>query len=330
VKALPLSLFAFSTANLRALGRFAALVFAVTCAVSLPLLMDRYAIRGDIHFFTDAGQGNMHTYFFPNWALPFFQLLAWLPEPGAHIAINLMNVAGLYYASAVFGGNRTRLWLSYPLLALLWYGNVDGVIGAGIAWMYSSVGRQQWWLAGLAWTLILTKPQLGLAVGLPLLLRAGVKWNAWPVLAVPALISLASLVIWPLWPLDLLGRLQAAPPDSEGSITLWRYIGPLALLFWLPVMRAGRLPPRKHLLLSLSATALSMPYLQSSSALYLLVHPIGVVGCLVQLGFLMPLLGIKALRLLTVVPLLIYAQLVMAGLGAGPRLRGETDAVSAS
>jgi hypothetical protein len=114
----------------------------------------------------------------------------------------------------------------------------------------------------------------------------------------------------PSWPLDAVARIQNFNPIDWASISPWRWIGPAALLFWIPPLI---LPlARKERFLALMATVpLALPYFQQADLLALFVLPIGWLPVLLgNLGYLFVFFGYQVLSLLWIVPLVIYAAMI--------------------
>lgn len=244
---------------------------------------------------TDRTSPDFTNYLYGYWLLPAFQLLSLLPLPVGYLVMACANIAGIGWAARVFRGNLFIALLSYQMLSVLWYGNIVGIIVGGLALMQWSMRRQKWALAGIGWTIAAAKMQLGLPLGLAIWLIEG--RHPRPLLILLLAVA-ASLALYPGWPLDTIGTVDTA--NTSGNISLWQWVGPLALLLWL------RLP---RTLPEITATlALTSPYFQQGDLLMLLVLPIGWVGLLGNIGFLFAVLEWQALKLTAALPVAVYVQ----------------------
>lgn len=262
---------------------------------------------------TDRSSPDFTVYLYGYWLLPVFQLLSLLPLPVGYLVLACGNIAGVWWAVRVFGGSLLIALLSYQMLSVLWYGNVVGVIVGALALMQWSLRRQKWTLAGAAWAVAAAKMQLGLPLGLAIWLLEGRHPRP---LLVLLLVVAASLALYPGWPLDIVGT--AGTANTAGNISLWQWVGPLALLLWL------RLP---RTLPEITATlALTSPYFQQGDLLMLLVLPIGWVGLLGNAGFLFAVFEWQALKLMTALPAAVYVQTLVRRWA--PR-KGGVDALAA-
>lgn len=246
-------------------------------------------------------------YYYPYWVLP----LVWLIGlPGVEIGYFIwgaLNILGAWFATRVFGGKAILVLVSYQLLYMLFYGQIVGVMLAGAALFWWGMERKRWELAGIGALLGVLKYQSGALLILVLWLLSNVSWRErGRVLVLPIAVALISLIIYPLWPLDILERLESKPPEASASISLWLYLGPAALIFWLPTV----LLPMKFgsRVVAVSATAaLAMPYFQQADLLMLTALPTGWLGIWGCLGYvLLPAFGWEGLRILAIFPALAY------------------------
>jgi hypothetical protein len=193
------------------------------------------------------------------------------------------------------------------------YGNIMGLIVGGLALCWWGLVNKKWYIAGLGIALASAKFQTGLTGSLILLLMAEVSWrDRFRVMVVPALIWLISLVVYPGWPLQLLNNIVNHPPDNLGSISLWRWIGPWALILWLPPLFL-KLKPQQRLISLVAAMGLASPYFQQTDLLFLLVLPIGWIALVGNLGYFMAKYGWAALQFLAIFPLAVYILTLVPG-----------------
>lgn len=193
------------------------------------------------------------------------------------------------------------------------YGNIAGLIVGGLALCWWGLASRKWHVAGLGIALASAKFQTGLTGTLLLPLMADITWrDRLQVMTVPVLIWLASLVIYAGWLLQLMNNLIAHPPNDLASISLWRWLGPWALLLWLPPLLL-RLKPGRRLIALAAAMGLALPYFQQTDLLFLLAMPVGWVGLLGNLGYFMGVYGWVALQMLAILPLTVYVLSLLSG-----------------
>jgi hypothetical protein len=219
-----------------------------------------------------------------------------------------MNLVGCYFAVRAIEGNLVLTVISYPLFFVYFYGNVGGILAGAAAMMIWSLRQQRDVLAAIAWIILLTKPQIGMALGLVFFGLEADRRQFIKVAAIVVAWGILSLLIWWGWIFDWYDRVTSAEELYDVySIDLWQFVGPLALLLCLPPIyfRSKDLP-------WLVATfILTMPYLQSSGLLYLIIQPIGAVGWLVQISY---ILGPRYAAVFWIVPVIVYGRsLINAG-----------------
>jgi hypothetical protein len=254
-------------------------------------------------------------FYYGYWLLPIFVLLAKLPLNVAYGLWCSINILGIFFAVRVFGGKPLVALLSYQMFYNLIYGNIAGLIVGGLALCWWGLVNHKWDIAGLGIALASAKYQTGLTGILLLFLAApDISWkDRARVMVVPVLIWIASLVIYPGWPLQALDIILHHPPNELGSISLWRWLGPWALLFWLPPLLLD-LDPQRRFIALVAAMGLALPYFQQGDLLFLLAMPIGWIGLLGNLGYFMGLYGWLALQWLALLPLTIYILALKPGL----------------
>lgn len=264
----------------------------------------------DFRIYLEAARGNFSYqglyYYYGYWMLPVFAVLSRLPLDLAYALWSILNILGVFFAVRVFGGKAFAALASYQMFYSLIYGNIAGLIVGGLALCWWGSANRKWHVAGLGIALASAKFQTGLTGALFLLLMADITWkDRLRVMTVPVLIWLASLVVYPGWLLHLTNNLIAHPPNDLASISLWRWLGPWALLLWLPPLLL-RLEPGRRLIALAAAMGLALPYFQQTDLLFLLAMPIGWIGLLGNLGYFMGVYGWVALQMLAILPLTVY------------------------
>ncbi len=259
----------------------------------------------DYKVYIETTDGAMADFYYAYWLLPVMRALDLLPLYLHFLLWGGAAVGGIFLAARVFGGRVPAALLTYQMLFATFYGQFTGIMVGALAVFWWALARRRWHVAGLALFVAATKYHIAGPFALLLWLLADVTWrDRLRVLVVPLILGAISLVAYPLWPLDLLDNLRANPPKDEGSIALWQWIGPLALLLWLPLllpMARGR-----RVVVAASAIALGLPYFQQTDLLMLYTLPVGWLALLGNTGFLYVLYTDRALRAMALVPLVIY------------------------
>jgi hypothetical protein len=269
-------------------------------------------LPNDFYVYLRTVSGDFQNYYYAYWILPIFSLLAQIPPLAAYAVWAMINILCVFFATRTFGGRVPPALLSFQMLYMVVVGQIMGIIMGGLALFWWGLHRRSWALAGLGLAVACTKFHIGIVVGAVLLLTVEISWrDRLRVLIVPAIVLAISLVVYPLWPLDLLSTIKTTPANDWGSITLWRWIGPYALLLWLPPILLPLSRPQR--MVALTATlALAIPYFQQTDLIALFVLPIGwVYPLLGNLGYLFFAVYWEGLQLLAVVPLLVYASIIV-------------------
>ncbi len=285
-------------------------VFALALSIVGIFLWQQSVVPYEPYFdyrnYLKTAYGDFSYYYYGYWLVPLFKLLAYLPLPISYALWCVINILGVFFAARIFGGNVMLALLSYQLFYSLFQGQIVGVIVGGLALGGWGLAHRRWTVAGLGLLVAGTKYQLGITGGLILLDLAEISWRErLRVLIMPTAIVILSLVVYPLWPLQALATLQSNPPQNEGSITLWRWIGPAALVFWLPPLMLPLSRARRFIALA-AASALALPYFQQTDLLFLFTLPVGWIALLGNLGYFFVIYQSVALQALAIVPLVVY------------------------
>jgi hypothetical protein len=287
-------------------------------------------IAYDYHDYINAVHGDFSHYYYGYWFLPVFSLLAKLPVPMGYILWCIANILCLFFAARAFGGITPAVLLSYQMFYSLYYGQINCILIGGLTLLWWGMAHRRWYLAGLGLLIACTKFQIGMTLGVFLLLLADNSFrDRLRVLIVPSIIITLSLFIYPLWPLKTLATLQSSPLNTLGNLTLWRWIGPAALLLWLPPLLLP-LPRQKRLVALAATTALAIPYFQQADLLGLFILPIGWLVLLGNLGYLFYAFQWQILQALVVIPLLVYAAIIIPALREQLSSRGHSSSIPPS
>ncbi len=213
----------------------------------------------------------------PRFALWLFWVLSRLPWKWDYLFLMVISVPLLAWAVRWLGGSYWKLFLSFPFLWLIAYGQIDAFIVFGLALSWWSLKQEQyWWMgAGLA-LLCFLKPQLGIVLALYLWLWSPQKWQP---LAIPAALGLISMLQWGWdWPLRWLQAALAETGNLEANWvngSLFPVMGYWAFFVWIPAIVLP-MKRRARLRAIIAAMALSLPYFPAYELLLLLVLPVSV------------------------------------------------------
>lgn len=285
-------------------------LFAITMALAMScvflwLYHSGQNVFYDFRNYLDAGRGIFKEYYYAYWLLPFFTLLTHLPFDLAAIIWDLMGIACLWTACRVFNSRLTPILIGYQALYILFYGQITFVLVGGLALAWWSMAHQKLDLAGLGFTIAATKYQVGIIFALLLWLVAPISWrNRLRILILPVIIVLATMVLYPTWVQNTIATFLVSPPNDFASISLWRWIGPWALLLFVPPLFVPS--PKKHLLLFAVAATLALPYFQQADLICLFLFVPYWIALMGNLGFLYIWFSWPALQMLAVVPLAAY------------------------
>lgn len=265
----------------------------------------------DFGIYLRSVQGDYTGFYYAYWSLPLYMPFVALNDIHLSLVIwTTLNVLGIFFAARVLGGKAAIALLSYQMLAVIYHGQIVGIIIGGWALYIYLLQRNKPLLAGVGAVLALTKPQLGVPLILAAALVADVSWKDRIVSSLlPWAALLLSLLAYGNWPLEVWERVQAEPPIALGSITLWDYIGAWSLLLWLPAILLP-MKPKQRLIAIAAASSLAVPYYQQTGLLALYALPTGYLGLLGNLGYLNLFVGWDGLEALMIVPILAYGWVV--------------------
>jgi len=289
--------------------RFSSVVFSIFIAIGIPLILTWGT--PDLKVFLNAANGDLSRYYYAPWGIHFFELIAPLSFRAAHIVLGITNVVGLGFATWVFDGSILVIMTSYAMTFSLFYGQPDGLWALGLGMMALGAKRKLSILLAIGFFIALAKYYIGLPLGIGILWCYANRRTAFRGVLITFILFLASLVIYGFWPIGVLDRINTISPTTEFTIDLWTHLGPLVLLFWLPVF----ITRSKSYVLWTATWALTVPYLYPHGLTHVLVAtgPIGVIG---HIGY---LLGFgQQLIWLQVMPLVVY-------IAAWPQLQSKVS-----
>ncbi len=276
--------------------------------------------------YRNAAFGDLSFYYYAYWFLPIFRALAIFPDIVQLTLFFLVNIGGVWFACRVFGGKALVAVLSYQMLYSLYFGQMSGIIAGGLGLFWWGMANRRWNVAGLALVIACTKYQIGFPIALALWLIADLSWGERiRILLVPVIVFVVSLLIYGFWPRDVLERaLITNPPVDLGSVSLWRWFGPLPLLLWIPAVLLPMSPTRRIIIVTATAS-LALPYFEQADLVALFMLPLGWWPLLANIGILFRFVQWTALQLVLIMPLALYIWVV--GMAVWEKLRPVHPAV---
>jgi hypothetical protein len=264
-----------------------------------------------IYSYLPAGRGDFSEFRYPYWIVPVFQILENIPLIYSYGIWMVLNIMGVFFATRIFGGKPILVLSSYQLLYALYYGQITGILVFGLAIAWWGVANNKWHLAGAGLLIAATKPQVGVIMGLLLLLFAEISWRErFKTLIVPVVTLLGSLFFWPRWPQELVLVLINNPLNTNGDLSLWQWIGFWSLLLYIPVFLIP-IKGNQKLILIFVTFLLTFPYFQHTGLIILYCFPLGWLPILGYIGLLLLTLEWTALKLIVIMPLVLYLYLLI-------------------
>ncbi len=196
----------------------------------------------------------------------------------------------------------------------LFWGQISGIICGFLGLFWWSLHQKKWWLAGIALLIVAAKPQTGGMFAFLLWIFADIEWkDKFRVLIIPIVAGFISLLVYPGWIMDVIARSGNA--YAWGNISLYQWIGPWALLLFLPALIVPMPKQQRFLLLAVTGI-LTIPYFLQTDLITLFLFPVGWIPIL--LGYLpaiMPFfLGYEGQHPGFLVPFFIYISILTTSL----------------
>lgn len=289
-------------------------VFAILMDVAMVgifVVLQPKSLYFDLGNYLKVAQGDFGYYYYAYWLVPLFTFLGQFPAIPVYIFWSLLTMGAVWFAARVFGGNMVIVLLSYQMFYILFQGQLVGLVVGALALLWWGMAHRRWELAGLGMIVAASKFQTGITFGAILWLLAPIRWRErFRLLLVPVCIVALSLIVYLGWIFTTIATIQQNPPESSGNLALWRWIGPAALVLWLPPLLLPLARNQRIMALG-AAAALAVPYFQQTDLITLLVMPIGWLALLGNLGYFILLLDNTALQLLAIVPLLVYITIII-------------------
>jgi hypothetical protein len=222
------------------------LVFLYT-AIFGPLSSQAVGGKDWVDAFRSGARGDYSQVVTPYWSLFLSYLPARLSEPFGYSVWIAIGAFLVLVTANLFESPMLMLLFSYQMNWVLFYGQVDPYVIFGIGLGYYGVKRSKPLLIGIAISLLLIKPQIGILLAIYYFFSSPSKWKTFLVGSIPIL---ASLLIWPGWPerlyLEQLTSFMDRPPQdwTNTSLGLPLWIGMiLSVLFLsLPLRIKDKIP----------------------------------------------------------------------------------------
>jgi hypothetical protein len=266
----------------------------------------------DFQHYLNSARGDFSFYYYAYWLLPVWSFLDSLPLWLAYLIWTTISTLAIFFACRVFGANPAFVLPTFQTFVVLYRGQFTGLLVGGLAIFWWGLTHKHWYFAGIGLIVAASKYHTGLIPALALLVSIRMSWKEHAkVFIIPAIIGIVSLVIYPLWPLAILKTYSLNPANDWGSIAIWQWIGPLALLVWVPPLML-KMSWKERVFLLFAATPLGVPYFQQTDLLIQNILPIGWLPLLGNIVFITPLFSSliypvhKANKILVFIPLLIY------------------------
>ncbi|MEW5956860.1 MAG: glycosyltransferase family 87 protein, partial [Chloroflexota bacterium] len=251
------------------------------------------------NFYLPFAGGCLNCGFVPYFARWVLVPLTWLPSDLVWPVLVIVSLVILLLTCRYIGHNPLWLLLSFPTLSMIWLGQIDALIIAGLA---IALLASSPWLRGVGLSLAAIKPQIaGLAIIVLLAHERGS--NLLKILVAPIVVGVVSLLIFGLdWPFLWLANASQVPLHAYQLDVVDPLPYLLAPLIFLFQGRQGKL--RAALLI----TTMASPYFGLYS--YTVPLSFGIPGWGVLLSFIWPLAYISGTHLLRLVWIFPIALLV--------------------
>jgi hypothetical protein len=278
--------------------------------LAIYFLLTKSGLFWDYKVYLATAGGDFENYFYGYWLLPLFKILSFLPFEVNYSIWILLSVIGVVFAVRVFNGNLPLALISYQMSFSLFWGQISGIICGFLGLFWWSLHQKKWWLAGFALLIVAAKPHTGGMFAFLLWIFAEIKWkDKLRVLIIPIVGVIISLVVYPGWIMDVIARSGNA--YAWGNISLYQWIGPWALLLFLPALIVPMQKQHRFLLLAVTGI-LTIPYFLQTDLITLFLFPVGWIP--VMLGYLpaiMPFfLGYEGQHTGFLVPFFIYISIL--------------------
>lgn len=210
-----------------------------------------------LEFYLKAPGPNMTA---PAWVYLLTWPLSWLGWP---LSWQVLTMATVLVVALVASRSGNRWWwapvISLPLLWNIWLAQIEvlPVAGVLVAYLMSRWKLHPAWL-GVAWLLLMVKPQVGAGLAL---LFAWWAWrerglrSLWPAGCVVVAVVAATVWLWPAWIgnwLSTMGTFEA----TWWNAAIWPY----GLLAWPVALMPGKIGRERRMRMVAAATLLGSPY----------------------------------------------------------------------
>jgi len=288
------------------LGEFAAISFILILSISF--VIKKTGDFVDYKAYLATAKGDFSNYFYGYWLLPIFKLLDWLPFQVSYIVWIAASVIGVWFSARVFNGNPILALLSYQLACALFWGQITGIICGMLGLFWWAIHHRKWNLAGIAFLVAAAKPQTGALFITLLFLFSDTSFKEkFRILVVPLLGFTASLILYPGWILEIISRNQSV--YTAGNISLFQWVGPWALLLFLPSILVPMQKDSRFIILA-STCILTIPYFSHTDLIALFIFPVEMIPIILGFSpiFLSRYFSFESQKACFIVPLFVIAR----------------------
>jgi hypothetical protein len=197
--------------------------------------------------FRSGARGDTSQVVTPYWSLFLSYLPARLPEPFGYFIWIAIGAFLVLLTASMFESPLWMVLLSYQMNWVLFYGQVDPFVIFGIGLGHVGVKRSKPLLIGVAISLLLIKPQIGILLAIYYFFSSPSKFKTLLMTLIPIL---ASLWVWPGWPeqlfLEQLSSFMDQPPqdwtNTSLGFPLWVGIILSVIVLFLPMKIKQKVP----------------------------------------------------------------------------------------
>lgn len=228
-----------------------------------------------LYYYLPALKGDF-VFFYPFWVRWFIQPLAWFAYPYNQWLWVTFTLLTLVFTVRPSTANSFQLFLGFPLVWNLWYGQVETFSAIGLFLIWLGLQKPDYRLLNVGFVLASFKPHItGPAMLLAWLWLPGWRQRLRAIWALAALALVSFIAFgldWPLQWIDNIGQVPFVEAYSNASLFPWLGWGVLAL--WLPALLL-RLPRQQRFVAVIATTLVTMPYVPvySQLALYFWAMP---------------------------------------------------------
>lgn len=228
-----------------------------------------------LYYYVPALKGDF-VFFYPFWVRWFIQPLAWISYPFNQWLLMTITLIVIALVVRPSKANPFQLFLAFPLVWNLWYGQVETFSAVGLLMVWLGLQRSDYRLLNIGFILASFKPHItGPAMLLIWLWLPGWQARLRAIWGLAALVALSFIVFGLTWPLEWVHNIgQISFVDSYSNASLFRWLGWSVFLLWLPALLIP-LAREQRFIAVIATTLVTLPYIPvySHLALYFWAMP---------------------------------------------------------